>query len=144
MTNKESNYAVNGSCLCGEVNYQISGNIGIFQNCHCSRCRKFTGSNYASNLMTSIEQFSWTKGEEFVNKYAPTETKYFTTAFCMQCGSSLPWLSKNSKVMIIPIGTLDEDPQIKPSQNVFCASQAKWYTPASDLPNYDALPERKS
>ncbi len=131
-----------GSCLCGQVHYEISGNLGIFQYCHCSRCRKFTGSAFASNLLVKPDQFRWLAGRELVVSYAPPETKHFTTAFCRSCGSSLPWAAKSGKAVVIPAGTLDETPPLKPTQNIFCASAAEWYAPASELPQHDELPPR--
>ena len=134
---------VNGSCLCGEVRYEITGNLGIFQYCHCSRCRKLTGSAHSANLFVSPEQFAWTHGEELVGVYAPAQTRHFTTAFCRKCGSSLPWKIKSGKTVVIPAGTLDRHPGIEPSQNVFCGSRAAWYRPAAELPSHDELPARK-
>jgi hypothetical protein len=129
-----------GSCLCGEVTYQITGNMGIFHYCHCSRCRKFTGSAYAANLFVSPEQFSWLKGESFVGRFSPAQTRHFATAFCTRCGSSLPWQAKSGKFVVVPAGTLDAHPGIEPAQNIFCASRATWYVPPGELPEYDALP----
>ncbi len=137
-----SSDVISGSCLCGEATYEITGNMGIFQYCHCSRCRKFTGSTYASNLFVSPDQFKWVKGESIVGTYSPKETKYFATAFCKNCGSSLPWRSKGGKVVVIPAGTLDGNPGIKPHQNIFCASKAEWYKTSSELPEYDELPKK--
>ena len=131
-----------GSCLCGEVKYEVSGNIGIFQYCHCSRCRKITGSAHAANLFVLTADFLWLKGESLVRRYEPPNTKYFATCFCEQCGSTLPWLSKSGKVFIVPAGTLDDDPQIKPSQNIFCGSRPDWYVPASELPENEEMPPR--
>ena len=132
-----------GSCLCGEVEYQISSNLGIFQYCHCSRCRKFTGSSYAANIIVTPDQFKWLKGENNVGRYAVAEAKHFATAFCKTCGSSLPWLSKSEKALVIPAGTLDDDPQIRPFQNIFDGSKADWYVEASELVKYDGLPIKK-
>ena len=132
----------NGSCFCAEVSYEITGNIGIFQYCHCSRCRKFTGSAHAANIFVKTDQFRWLKGESFVSTYTPEDTKYFSTAFCKRCGSSLPWLSKNGKVIVVPAGTLDGHPGIEPSQNIFCASKAEWYKPADELLQFDELPTK--
>ena len=61
-----NNSGAKGSCLCGEVEFEVTGNMGIFQYCHCSRCRKFTGSAHASNLFVSPDQFNWLKGEQSV------------------------------------------------------------------------------
>ncbi len=131
-----------GSCLCGAAEYEISGHINIFQHCHCSRCRKFTGSAFASNLFVRPVQFRWLKENESITRFEPIGTKYFATTFCNVCGSSLPWLSKNASVVIIPAGTLDDDLDIKPSQNIHCASAASWYRDTGGLPKYDELPPR--
>lgn len=132
-----------GSCLCGEVQYQITSNLGIFQYCHCSRCRKFTGSSYAANIIVAPNQFEWLEGEEYVGRYEVAEAKHFATAFCTNCGSSLPWLSKSAKAVIIPAGTLDDDPQIRPFQNIFDGSKASWYVEASELVKFEGLPVKK-
>lgn len=131
---------VTGSCLCGEVSYQLTGHIGLFQHCHCSRCRKFTGSAYAANLLVSLEHFSWLTGKSLVKRFVPEQTKHFATAFCSNCGSSMPWLTKTEKVVVVPAGTLDQDPGIKPSQNLFCASGASWYVAADSIPQHDTMP----
>jgi hypothetical protein len=133
----------NGSCLCGSVRYAISGNLGIFQYCHCSRCRKFTGSAHAANLIVAPDQFSWLVGEEWVGRYEPPDTKHFATSFCKKCGSSLPWLGKSRKAVVVPAGSLDADPGIRPFQNIFWGSRAQWYTEASELVKYDELPIKK-
>ncbi len=134
---------VTGTCLCNKVAYEVSGNLGIFQYCGCSRCRKFTGSAFASNLLVKPGDFRWLKGEEHVGKYALPETKHFGTAFCRNCGSSLPWLAQTGKAVVVPAGTLDGDPQIKPIQNIFCGSRAIWYVSPGELPEYDELPPRR-
>lgn len=138
-----SEYPVTGSCLCKNVAYEISGNLGIFQYCNCSRCRKFTGSAFASNLLVSPSEFRWLKGENFVARFELAEAKHFATAFCRKCGSSLPWLTQTGTAVVIPAGTLDGDPQIRPFQNIFCASRAVWYTEPGSLPEYDELPPKK-
>jgi len=139
-----SDTKVQGSCLCGDVQYEVNGNLGLFQYCHCSRCRKFTGSAYGANLFCRPEQFRWLKGEERATRYLPEESKHFATCFCNRCGSSLPWLTKTEKTVVIPAGTLDGDPGLEPSQNLFCASAADWYRPVEALPQFDEMPPRKT
>ncbi len=131
-----------GSCLCGKVKYQLTGNTGIFQYCHCSRCRKFTGSAHASNLFVMPEDFHWQQGEEHVGRFEPEDTKHFATCFCKHCGSSLPWKNKSGKVVIVPAGTLDDDPDIRPIQNIYWSSKANWYIPTSELAKHDELPTK--
>ena len=132
-----------GRCLCGSIEYEISGNMGVFQYCHCSRCRKFTGSAFAANIFVSFEQFQWTQGESNLGRYSPAETKYFATAFCKVCGSSMPWRSKGAKVMVVPAGTLQGHPGIEPRQNIYCGSKADWYQHPNTLVEHEKLPPRK-
>ena len=139
-----SKQPVTGSCLCGRVSYAVHGNLGIFQYCHCSRCRKFTGSAFAANLLVSPADFEWLKGEEHVARHELKEARHFATSFCTHCGSSLPWLAQTGKAVVVPAGSLDDDPDIRPSQNIFCASRAVWYTDPARLSEYDELPPRKS
>ena len=138
-----SEYKVSGSCFCKNVSYEITGNMGVFQYCHCSRCQKVTGSAHASNVFVSPDDFKWLSGEDSVGRYDPPETKYFATSFCTNCGSSLPWLSKSGQVVIVPAGSLDDDPGIRPSKNIYCGSRSAWYTAASLLPEHEKGPPRK-
>jgi len=131
-----------GSCLCGEIQYEVTGSLGVFQYCHCSRCRKFTGSSYGANIIVAPNQFEWIKGEEFLGRYELKNVRHFATSFCIKCGSSLPWKAQSGKSVIIPAGTLDDDPEIRPFQNIYCASKADWYEDASDLIQYEELPNQ--
>jgi hypothetical protein len=135
-----SKYPITGSCLCNKVSYEIKGNIGIFQYCHCSRCRKISGSAFAANILVSPDDFRWLNGEVLVARFELKEAKHFATSFCTVCGSYLPWLAQSGKVIVVPAGTLDDDPEIRPSQNIFCASRASWYKEPGSLPEYDELP----
>ena len=131
-----------GKCLCGTVSYEITGNLGIFQYCHCSRCRKFTGSAHAANILVAPGQFCWLSGEPNVGRFEPAETKHFATSFCKTCGSSLPWLTKSGVSVVVPAGTLEGHPGIEPSQNIFYASRAEWHKDAAELLKHNAAPSR--
>jgi len=137
-----SQESVGGSCLCGQVEYEITGNLGIFQYCHCSRCRKFTGSAHASNILVSPDDFNWLSGQNLIGRFEPPDARHFATCFCTNCGSSLPWLAQSGKAVVVPAGTLDHDPGIKPTQNVFCGSRASWYQSPAELPQFEELPPR--
>jgi len=133
-------HQITGSCLCGEVTYCFTGEVKVFQYCHCSRCQKFTGSAHASNIIIDPEQFKWTKGKNFVGRYELAEAKHFATCFCKNCGSSLPWKTKSGKAFIVPAGTLDDDPKIKPRHNIYYADKAPWYDAPDSLVKYNELP----
>jgi len=77
-----SDNKVNGSCFCKKVNYEISGNMGVFQYCHCSRCRKVTGSAHAANLFVAPDDFKWLSGEENVRFITPLVIKKRPGRYC--------------------------------------------------------------
>ena len=133
-----------GSCLCGAVTYQFHGPEHVFQYCHCSRCRKVSGSAHSANIIIDTANFEWLSGEEFLGRYEPPEAKHFATSFCKKCGSSLPWLSQSGRGIIVTAGTLDEDPGISPTQNIYFGSRAPWRAEVADLPQHDELPPRKT
>ena len=137
------NKLTRGSCLCQAVTYQFRGPEFVFQYCHCSRCRKFTGSAHASNIIIDPKQFEWIDGEEMIGRFDHPDAKHFATCFCKRCGSSLPWHSQGGTAVIIPAGTLDEDPQIKPTQNIFWKDRAPWREEVAALAQYDELQPRK-
>ena len=133
-----------GSCLCGKVAYQTIGELKLFQYCHCSRCRKATGSAHASNIYVKPDKFEWLAGESYVKQYALPDTKYFGNAFCTECGSTLPWLNQTGTMVIVPAGTLDDDPEIRPVRNIFCNSKAVWYVDAKDIDHEETIPKKKN
>ena len=133
---------IQGSCLCGTVTYQFSGPPLVFQYCHCSRCQKFTGSAHASNIIVKPEQFEWLSGEDQLGRFEHPQAKHFATCFCQKCGSSLPWMTKSQISVVIPAGTLDEDPGFRPQHNIYCVDQASWYDSIESLPHFDELPAR--
>jgi len=125
--------------------FPMSDDIALlFQYCHCSRCRKFTGSAHATNIIIDPKNFEWLSGEDMVGRFEPPQAKHFATGFCKQCGSSLPWRSQSGTAMVIPAGTLDDDPEIKPTQNIYWDFRAAWREEVSALPQHNELPPRNN
>lgn len=129
-----------GSCLCGQVTYVVTPPALVFQNCHCSRCRKITGSAFSPNMIVKPDQFEWLSGEDQVGRYEIEGAKYFATSFCKCCGSTLPWKVQGGRSVVIPVGTLDEPISMQPTQNIHWASKADWFQSDMDLPCFDQLP----
>lgn len=136
-----SNLPVEGSCLCKAVKYRITGEPMGFQYCHCSRCRKFTGAAHAANVFVATDSFTWLTGKDSVGTFRLEADPPFATAFCKNCGSSLPNLSTAHKIWIVPAGLLDSDPGIKPARSIFWDSRAPWYENVGDLPQYAEWPD---
>ena len=78
---------VRGSCLCKAVQYEVELPFERFLYCHCSRCRKATGSPHAANGFVKPEAFRWLAGKELVKRYDLPEAKRFALQFCTHCGA---------------------------------------------------------
>lgn len=130
-----------GSCLCGQVKYQVCEPLKMFQYCHCSRCRKITGSAFAPNIFVPLEQFNWLSGEDLLGRYTVPDAKYFATSFCTNCGSTMPWLTQTEQLYVLPVGTLDDDIELKPTQNIFCKEMPSWHISFEQLPKFDQGPK---
>ena len=130
-----------GSCVCGAVAFRIEGPFRGFQYCHCSRCRKKTGSSHVANIFVPVGQFHWERGEDKVRRFELPTAKYWSTAFCTDCGSAMPWLTRNGKVMVVGAGALDGDPGVKPKFSVHYDSRAPWYVHVSDLEMHGTIPQ---
>lgn len=129
-----------GSCLCGSVRYEISGEPAKFYHCHCLRCRKATGTGHASNLLVKPGSLKWIKGEELIRFYKVPEAKRFTNCFCNVCGGRLPRYVKETDMIIIPAGSLDSDPVIKPGARIFWDSRANWSCGGDGIPVHSEYP----
>lgn len=135
-----SELKLSGSCLCGAVAYEISGEAGQFWHCHCRRCRKATGTGHATNLIMKPDAASWTAGEELLTSYKVPEAKRFGTTFCSVCGTLMPRFSLEAGFAVVPAGTLDVDPGIKPNGRIFQGSKATWSCEDNELPCHDTYP----
>jgi hypothetical protein len=126
--------SVNGSCLCGGVRYEVDADgFGTVVNCHCSMCRKATGAAFRTRAAVRATAFRWLTGEDLVTRYesSPGETR----TFCRTCGATLPTFFRDRASEIgLPLGTLDDDPGVKPSAHVHVASKAPWFDIPDELP----------
>jgi hypothetical protein len=129
-----------GNCLCGAVQYEISGAAQRFYHCHCQRCRRTTGTGHASNLLVTPEScLTWVAGEELLKRYQVPEAERFYNCFCSQCGSPMPRVFPQLGGVIIPAGTLDGEPPIQPGARIFWDSRVPWSC-ADELPVYAEYP----
>lgn len=130
---------MSGSCHCGEVAYSISGEFTECMYCHCSICRKLTGSAFACYGEVPRSHFSWDKGDARINQYKPTED---TVRFlCRRCGGFLlsEHVSEPDNVYI-SLGTLDKWDVVVMDYHQFTASVPDWCVFDDDLVKYDKWP----
>lgn len=132
-----SNGCLTGSCLCGAVAYEITPPVDDFVHCYCRRCRKATGTARASNLLIQPDRFRWTKGEKHLRRYDLPEARSFSTISCEVCNAPLPHATRSGKLVIVPAGSLDQEPPISPRAHMHWDSRAAWCrVDESDIPTF--------
>jgi hypothetical protein len=129
---------IRGSCLCGQIRFELAGPALFINHCHCSMCRKAHGSAFGSFLHADGAGFRWLSGESRVATYESSPGT--VRAFCPTCGSNLPVLEDDGAHVNIPAGTLDDDPGVRPIVHIHTASKAPWVEIGDGLPQFAGFP----
>ncbi|WP_156013227.1 GFA family protein [Thioalkalivibrio sp. HK1] len=129
-----------GRCLCQAAAYEVKGPLQRLYHCHCSRCRKAKGAAHATNAFAAIDDVRYLRGESSLRTYRLPGARTFSHVFCPTCGSSMPRLDPTRSLAVIPMGSLDDDPERTIDSHIFVASKAPWYEIDDDLPRHDAGP----
>lgn len=128
-----------GSCLCGEVRFDIDGDFERFFLCHCQHCRKDTGSAHAANLFSSSAKLKWTAGEDNITQFTLPGTRH-SRSFCRTCGSAVPMMQMEGALLVVPAGSLNSEVRIRPDAHIFVASRAGWDQELEKVPAFEKFP----
>lgn len=128
-----------GSCLCGSVTFRVEGDFDGFFLCHCSRCRKGTGSAHAANLISAAAELTWLSGRENVTSYKVEGTRH-ARSFCGRCGGPVPDVQGDGAWITVPAGSLDGDVGLRPDAHICLASRADWDEGLERVPGKGGLP----
>jgi len=113
-----------GKCLCGKVEFEVTGKLSNLYQCHCSLCQKATGTSACSSLITEIDNVKWIRGKEKINSF--TKENGFRTDFCSTCGSPVPNKMNVGNYMWIPAGLLEGPISSEIVAHIFTDSKASW------------------
>lgn len=128
---------VRGSCLCGDVAWDVGGPLQLMSHCHCARCRKAHGAPFATYVATPEESYRLVRGADRVARWESSPG--FFRAFCARCASVVPgdpWES----LVFVPAGSLEGDLGMRPAMHIFVASKAPWLELRDELPRFDGYP----
>lgn len=125
-----------GSCLCGEVRFEVEGEFERFYLCHCEYCRKDTGSAHAANLFSSAAALKWVSGSDRIRQFNLPTTRH-SKAFCGICGSALPMMQMDGALLVVPAGSLNSKVPIRPTAHIFVSSKANWDDELENIPTID-------
>ena len=128
---------IKGSCLCGKVRYEILGPLVSADHCHCSMCRRQHGAAFSSYAEFNIDEFRWASGESSLKVYE--SIKGAGWCFCKECGSTLGGTEKG-RITSVTLGTIEGDPEIRPSLHIFVGSKACWHEIEDNLPQFEERP----
>lgn len=131
---------ISGGCLCGQVSFTIKNVFSKFHLCHCDQCKKITGSAYAANLFAEVDAIDWNAGQEYITRF-DFPGRSFSKAFCRECGSGLPFIAKNGKILIVPAGSLNDEPVLAPQDNIFWRERATWLELGLSATCFDGFPQ---
>jgi hypothetical protein len=130
-----------GECFCRTVRYAVADEFTYALNCHCSNCRRTTGSAFKPFAGIISDKFSVVSGDDDLLIYGDESAH---DAHCRRCGSLLYSVVREGVFVHVAMGTLVDAPSIRPSAHIFVGSKAPWFTITDDLPQYQGHVEEAS
>ncbi|MBR9863308.1 MAG: GFA family protein [Rhodobacteraceae bacterium] len=122
-----------GSCLCGAVTFEVSGDLRPSVACHCTQCRKTSG-HYWSATQVPSDKLTLTRADGLTwYQSSPAARR----GFCSVCGSSLFWELDGEGATSIGTGTLDGETGLRTEKHIFVANKGDYYEIADGLPRKD-------
>ncbi len=128
-----------GHCLCGSVQYEISGKPLALLYCHCEECRRATGSSLNTSIFVRRGDFRIVSGDDALSFHesSPGNRRHF----CSKCGSPVfKYFPEPPYLMTVRAGTLDSDPGVRPSGHIWVSEKAPWYEITDGLPQFSKGP----
>jgi hypothetical protein len=129
MSKTDSVPTLAGSCLCGTVRYTVADAFDYAVYCHCSQCRRATGSAFKPLAGIRRERLHLNAGEVMIFGEGIDHNVH-----CPRCGSLLYSVVRDGAWVHVAMGTLIDAPSIRPSKHIFVGSKAPWHTITDDLP----------
>ena len=130
--------SLSGSCLCGDVRFEVDGPFPKLYQCQCSLCRKQGGSTSNTGLIVAADKFRWLSGEAATGRWQ--RSSGFRSWFCQRCGSTLPNPLRDTGFIWVPAGALDDDGPLEIGAQLFLASKAHCDRPRADGAQFAEAP----
>ena len=130
-----------GRCQCGQITYEISGDLIATAVCHCDHCQRQSGGAFSVNLVVHESQLH-VNGElsTFEDRGENGDAVYVYRRFCGSCGSPIvSALVEPAGVLAVKAGTLDDRSDVKPTVEVWCEHRQPWV----ELPGMAASLDRE-
>jgi len=133
---------IRGSCLCGGVRFAYARAVSQVGMCHCSQCRKVSGTASNAVIVVPAAELRWLAGQQLVQEFA--KPSGWGSTFCRACGSPLPRKMPDAEAYWVPAGLLDDDPGLRIAGHIWVGSKAPWDAIPEGPPQFEeGLPLRK-
>ena len=129
-------HMLSGRCLCGAVHYAVADEFIYSLNCHCADCRRATGSAFKPFAGIERDKLIVTEGGDRLSVFGE-ETLNDTR--CAECGSLLYSVVRDGEWVHVAMGSLVDEPLIRPSEHIYVGSKAPWFEITDELPQNDEL-----
>jgi hypothetical protein len=125
-----------GKCRCGAVRYEVADEFRYAANCHCSECRAATGSAFKAFAGIERDKLAVTEGQDQLAVFGEED---LNDTRCAACGSFLYSVVREGDWLHVAMGSLVDDPSIRPSEHIYVGSKARWFEITDELPQSDEL-----
>jgi hypothetical protein len=123
-----------GKCECGAVRYSVVDEFLYGSNCHCSRCRAATGSAFKPFLGIEREKLELVDAADGLFVYGEDD---LNDTRCATCGSLLYSVVRDGEYVHVALGSLVDEPGMRPTKHIFVGSKAPWHEITDDLPQFE-------
>ena len=107
---------IEGGCLCGAIRFAVVGSLAPAAYCHCSDCRKCTGSAFNVSVPVSVDIFNLLSGKPKGFSKTADSGNELTRHFCPECGSPLYTSSpRHPDRVYVKAGSLDDPNVVAPA-----------------------------
>lgn len=124
-----------GGCYCGALQYEVADEFEYAANCHCSDCRRATGSAFKPFAGIAREKLRVVCGSERTLIFGEFAANH--DVHCGICGSFLYSVLNQGTHLHLTLGTLTDEPSIRPTAHIFVADKAPWHQITDALPQYE-------
>ena len=122
---------LSGRCECRAVRYIVADAFLYAANCHCSNCRASTGSAFKPFAGIEREKLEIVEGTETLLVWGDDDANHTR---CGICGSLLYSIVRDGAYVHVALGSLIDDPTIRPTEHIFVGSKASWFNITDQLP----------
>jgi hypothetical protein len=130
-----------GHCLCGQITYELSGDLIATAVCHCDHCQRQSGGAFSVNLIAMENQLS-VSGElsTFEDRGEHGDAVYVYRHFCGTCGSPIySAMIEPAGLIAVKAGTLADKSGVAPMVEAWCEHKQPWV----DLPGMSVSLDRE-